>query len=224
VTLSSGASTADERREVAIRIAARGTSSEQQVTLCPSFAQAYNLLNLLAAVAAASALGPVADGELAVRFSSLRGERVELAGGVVLINDCYNANPMSMRAAIDDLAETAPGRRVAVLGDMLELGSAERALHRAVAEYAAQKGVELLAAVGPLAAEMAAAFPGETHAAADAEAAARALSSLLRERDTVLVKGSRGVGLERVAQLLAGERAAGREAKLSGATAAGGGG
>src|SRR4029077_10242081 len=88
----------------------------------PPSAQAHNLRNLLAAVAAAQALGIDPEPTLEVRFSALRGERIALSGEVVLVNDCYNANPMSMRAAIDDLAETAPARRVAVLGDMLELG------------------------------------------------------------------------------------------------------
>ena len=78
-----------------------------------------------------------------------------------MIDDCYNANPMSMRAAIDDLAETARGRRVAVLGDMLELGAEAPALHREIGEHAGERGVELLVAVGPLAAEIAAGFAGE---------------------------------------------------------------
>ena len=81
----------------------------KQISLRPSFSQPHNLSNLLAAVAAARALGVTPEGSLEVRFSALRGERIALAGGIVLINDCYNANPMSMRAAIDDLAETAPG-------------------------------------------------------------------------------------------------------------------
>ncbi len=68
--------------------------------------------------------GMTPHGRLEVEFSAMRGQRVALPGGVVLIDDCYNANPMSMRAAIDDLAATAPARRVAVLGDMLELGAA----------------------------------------------------------------------------------------------------
>ena len=69
----------------------------------------------------------------------------------MLINDCYNANPMSMRAAIDDLAATAPGRRVAVLGDMLELGGRVARFHREIGAYAAAQGVELLVTVGALA-------------------------------------------------------------------------
>jgi UDP-N-acetylmuramoyl-tripeptide--D-alanyl-D-alanine ligase len=181
------------------------------IALRPSFSQRHNLANLLAAVAAARALGITPEGELEVRFSALRGERIALPGGIVLVNDCYNANPMSMRAAIEDLTETAagptaghaPARRLAVLGDMLELGrEAGPALHREVGAYAHARGVEVLVTVGPLAAEMAAAFAGETHSVPDATAAGELLEGLLREGDTVLVKGSRGVGLERVAQIL----------------------
>ena len=143
----------------------------REIALRPSFAQAHNLRNLLAAVAAALALGIDPQGSLDVRFSALRGERRELPGGVVVIDDCYNANPMSMRAAIDDLAETAPARRVAVLGDMLELGPEAPRLHREIGLYAAERGVDLLVTVGPLAAEMRSEFAGESYAVADAEPA-----------------------------------------------------
>ena len=192
------------------------TGSPLRITLRPSFRQAHNLRNLLAAVAAARALGVTPDGSVRVRFSALRGERLALAGGVVLINDCYNANPMSMRAAIDDLAETAPARRVAVLGDMLELGPAAPRFHREIGEHAAARGVELLVTVGPLAAEMGGAFAGEAHSVPDAAAAAELLGTLLRDGDTVLVKGSRGVGLERVAEALgAGSAPTGRRGEAS---------
>jgi UDP-N-acetylmuramoyl-tripeptide--D-alanyl-D-alanine ligase len=175
----------------------------KRISLRPSFSQPHNLSNLLAAVAAARALGVTPVGSVEVCFSALRGERIALPGGIVLINDCYNANPMSMRAAIDDLAATAPARRLAVLGDMLELGADSPALHREIGAYAASRGVELLIAVGPLAAAMTGdAFAGEAHSVRDATAAAEMLGGLLRGGDTVLVKGSRGVGLERVAQML----------------------
>jgi UDP-N-acetylmuramoyl-tripeptide--D-alanyl-D-alanine ligase len=170
----------------------------EQVVLWPSFAQAHNLRNLLAAVGAARALGCTPEGRLEVRFSGMRGQRIELGRGIVLIEDCYNANPMSMRAAIEELSRTAPARRVAVLGDMLELGPDSPALHREIGEHARSQGVELLVTVGPLAAEIAQRFGGETHAVADAQAAAELLQELLQPEDTVLVKGSRGVGLERV--------------------------
>ncbi len=178
-------------------------TSAERVALRPSFAQSHNLLNLLAAVAAAQALGVTPAGRLEVSFSALRGERVDLPGGIVLINDCYNANPMSMRAALDDLAASAPARRVAVLGDMLELGASETELHHGVAAHAVARKVDLLVTVGPRAATMADAFiGGELHSVPDAKAAGELLRDLLRPTDMVLVKGSRGVGLELVAEQL----------------------
>jgi UDP-N-acetylmuramoyl-tripeptide--D-alanyl-D-alanine ligase len=181
---------------------APGGRGPARMALRPSFRQAHNLSNLLAAVAAARALGLTPTGELDVRFSGLRGERVRLPGGIVLIDDCYNANPMSMRAAIDDLIASAQGRRVAVLGDMLELGPEGAALHREIGSYAAERGVDVLVTVGQLAVQMGGAFGGEQRAAPDAHAAAELLAQLLLPGDTVLVKGSRGVGLERIAQTL----------------------
>ncbi len=175
----------------------------EQLQLIPSFAQAHNLRNLLAAVAAAGALGVVPSGRLEVTFSAMRGQRAELASGVLLIDDCYNANPMSMRAAIDDLAASPhSGRLLAVLGDMLELGPQGPALHREIGAHARRAGVEVLVTVGPLAAEMAEAFGGESRSLPDSEAAADAVPEMLRAGDTVLLKASRGVGLERVAAAL----------------------
>jgi UDP-N-acetylmuramoyl-tripeptide--D-alanyl-D-alanine ligase len=180
----------------------------ERIAVTPSFGQSHNLRNLLAAVAAARALGVTPTGRLEVEFSSLRGERIALANGIVLINDCYNANPMSMRAALDDLAESAQGRRVAVLGDMLELGAQERRMHREVGAYARARGVQLLVAVGPLAGEMGG-EEGAVYRVPDAGEAATLLGRLLRAGDIVLVKGSRGMGLERVAEALSGGVAGG---------------
>jgi len=154
--------------------------------------------NALAALAAARALGCEPRGMLDVALSALRGERVELPGPVVVIDDCYNANPMSMRAALDDLSATASGRRVAVLGDMLELGPDELRFHAEVGAYASACGVEILIAVGPLAAHMGARYGGEMHAVGDAAEAAELAVELVKPGDTVLVKASRGVGLEAV--------------------------
>jgi UDP-N-acetylmuramoyl-tripeptide--D-alanyl-D-alanine ligase len=121
---------------------------------------------------------------------------------VLLIDDCYNANPMSMRAAIDELAETDASRRVAVLGDMLELGEDAPRFHREIGARAAARGIDLLVTVGPLAALMREGFGRDARSVADAAAAAELLGGLLRAGDAVLVKGSRGVGLELVAQTL----------------------
>lgn len=168
------------------------------------FDSAHMRSNALAALAAARAIGVEPGGAVRVALSKLRGERIALAGDIVIVNDCYNANPMSMRAALDDLAETAPGRRVAVLGDMLELGPGERRFHAELGVWARQAGVEVLVTVGALAAHAGAGHGGDdVHAVRTAEEAARLLAELLEPGDTVLVKGSRGVGLEVVAEALA---------------------
>ncbi len=173
-----------------------------RIELQPSFSQPHNVRNLLAAVAAAGAVGVTPSGRLRVEFSAMRGQRSELPGDVLLIDDCYNANPMSMRAAIDDLAGAPAGRRVAVLGDMLELGEQGPALHREIGRHLSERGIELLVAVGPLAAQTAEAFPGESRSYPDAQAAAGQLAGLIEPGDAVLVKGSRGVGLEAVSAAL----------------------
>ncbi|HTQ67603.1 MAG TPA: UDP-N-acetylmuramoyl-tripeptide--D-alanyl-D-alanine ligase [Solirubrobacteraceae bacterium] len=182
----------EQRADGSVLLGDRGRTIE----LRPSFGQAHNLRNLLAAVAAARALGYTPAGEVQVEFSEMRGQRHPLAGGGVLIEDCYNANPMSMAAALEDLAASAPGRRVAVLGDMLELGPQAPGLHREAGVRAREAGVELLVAVGELGGEIAAGFAGEALTIPDAAAAARLVPELLAPGDTVLVKGSRGVGLE----------------------------
>ena len=161
------------------------------------FTSAHMLRNARAAVAAARAAGVEPRGRVDVQLSAMRGQRIELPGQIVVVNDCYNANPMSMRAALDDLAVSADGRRVAVLGDMLELGPDERRFHAEIGDHARAAGVELLVTVGPLAREM----HGDRAVDTAAEAAAL-VRELVRPGDTVLVKASRGVGLEVVAEAL----------------------
>jgi UDP-N-acetylmuramoyl-tripeptide--D-alanyl-D-alanine ligase len=181
----------------------------ERMALEVSFEQAHLRRNLLAAVAAARAVGVTASGRVELALSPGRGQRVALAGEVTLIDDCYNANPMSMRAALDDLAATARrerrSRRVAVLGDMLELGDAEVELHEEIGEYATAAGVDLLIAVGPRAQRIAERFDGDARVVPDASAAAELVPGVLESGDVLLVKGSRGVGLELVCQALAPE-------------------
>ncbi len=170
------------------------------------FLQAHLRRNLLPAVAAAEAVGVIPEGRITLELTAGRGEHLMLPGGVTLIDGCYNANPMSMRAALEDLADTvarAPGvRSVAVLGDMRELGPRGREYHRELGEKVARAGVELLVTVGPLAAAIAEPFEGELHSVPDAAAAAEIVPGLLRPRDVVLVKGSLAVGLERVCRAI----------------------
>ena len=168
------------------------------------FVEAYNLDNALAAIAVGVALGfpldAMADRAPGIVFSRLRGELVELPEEAILINDCYNANPISMRAALDHLASlSTEGRRLAVLGEMRELGPDAAAYHREIGEYARERGVERIIGVGVHASEY-----GPDQEVRDADAAADALAAELRPGDAVLVKGSRAVGLERVAEKLAG--------------------
>ena len=170
------------------------------------FTQAHLRRNLLPAVAAAHAIGVIADGRVALELSPGRGQRMALTGGVTLIDDCYNANPMSMRAALEDLAETTArmgdARPVAVLGDMLELGPRARDFHVELGREARRAGVEVLVTVGPLAGAIGEEFDGEVHRTESAAEAARVVPDLLRSGDIVLVKGSRGVGLELVCRTL----------------------
>jgi UDP-N-acetylmuramoyl-tripeptide--D-alanyl-D-alanine ligase len=175
-------------------IEARG----EQIELELPYREPYNLLNTLAAVAAAQALGVRVGGAVNVQFSSLRGEVVELPGGVVVVNDCYNANPMSMRAALDHLAQSPAERRIAVLGTMAELGEHSPDYHREIGEHAAARGVDLLVPVGEDALAYTAGFDGETQPVATPEEAGALLEEVARPGDRVLVKGSRSVGLERV--------------------------
>jgi UDP-N-acetylmuramoyl-tripeptide--D-alanyl-D-alanine ligase len=167
------------------------------------FTQEHLRADLLAAVAAARAAGVTPSGRVEVALSPARGQRIELPGGITVIDDCYNANPMSMRAALDDLPRTAGGARtVAVLGDMLELGPDERDFHRQIGERADAIGLDVLVTVGPLAAAIGERFDGETYPVADAGEAAALVPELLVPGDVVLIKGSRGVGLELVTEAL----------------------
>ena len=105
------------------------------------FAEQHNVTNALAAIGAGVALGfepgALAPGAADIGFSRFRGERLSLGDRITLVNDCYNANPVSMRAALDNLAEAEGGRRIAVLGVMAELGPEGPAFHEGSASMRA---------------------------------------------------------------------------------------
>jgi UDP-N-acetylmuramyl pentapeptide synthase len=164
-----------------------------------SYAARHQLANTRFAVAVAECLElPLPEGTLAVEFSKHREEERELPGGGLLLNDCYNANPVSMRAALEHLTERAAGRRrVAVLGDMRELGPDGPAYHEEIGRLIRELGIEDVIAVG----ELARAYGGEW--VATAQDAADRLPQVLRPGDVVLVKGSLAVGLSVVAENLA---------------------
>jgi UDP-N-acetylmuramoyl-tripeptide--D-alanyl-D-alanine ligase len=139
----------------------------------------------------------MADRAADIGFSRFRGERLELPGGIVLVNDCYNANPVSMRAALDHLASLGAERSVAVLGEMGELGPESAAFHRAVGEHARTAGIDFVVGVGAPARDY---DPDEL--VADPGEAAELLAARLEPGDAVLIKGSRSAGLEAVAERL----------------------
>jgi len=189
----------------------------------------HTLENTLAAAAACYAAGlPVArcvSGLADVEFSRGRGQVME-AGGLYVIDDTYNANPAAMRAALDELAQVAArrkGRAVAVLGDMLELGSDQERFHSEVGRYAAEVGVRMLWGVGPLATAMVEGFRDWWKASGEDESQWTAghvsscetwspIISALQSGDVVLLKGSRSVRLENVVRRVVDQTRMGRPA------------
>jgi UDP-N-acetylmuramoyl-tripeptide--D-alanyl-D-alanine ligase len=176
----------------------------------------HNVQNALAAAAAAWVLDVPVD-DIAAGLADFkpcpgRMELIELADDLLILDDSYNANPLSMRAALDALHDLGrPGRRIAVLGDMLELGHAARDLHREVGLLAAERA-DWLFTLGELARDIAAGAAehglDNTHivASTTVEALVSQLLPLLQPGDRVLVKGSRGMRMEQISALLRGSQ------------------
>ncbi len=173
----------------------------------------HNAVNAAAAAAAALSLGctdrEIVRGLLEVRTVGRRLRIERLPSGVLLVDDCYNANPASMKAALLTLRQLAgQGRALAALGDMLELGATEGDLHRELGRDAAAAGLAALAAFGPRArltrdaAVLAGLAPPDAFHTEDPQALAAFLRERLRPGDVLLVKGSRGMKLERLVEAL----------------------
>ena len=181
-----------------------GESFEVQIPL-PGI---HMVLNALAATAVGLQLG-LDTAQIAAGIASVEAvkgrSRVIDAGKLVLIDDCYNANPVSMQAAIAML-QKALGRKVAVLGDMFELGENEKQMHAQIGTYAAENGVDCLICAGALSENMyeAAKAAGMTnvHHFADREELLQHLPTLLQEGDSVLIKASHGMGYDKIVEAL----------------------
>ena len=188
--LSTSALLEVDHRQVAVRIRS------------PGMHLAHNAAAALA-VAWGLGLDPAASAEAMADYQpvGMRLRRESLPGGVSVINDAYNANPESMRASLRMLSGLS-GRRFAVLGDMLELGSDEIELHRDVLGHAVGQGLDLVLVVGERMAAAAAAHES-VRCCTSHEEAAEFLAAQLSSGDTLLVKGSRGARMERVLHLLA---------------------
>jgi UDP-N-acetylmuramoyl-tripeptide--D-alanyl-D-alanine ligase len=223
VTFSVVAGSAGDFRAVDVRLDEMGRASFTLVTPSGSAPVAlrvygaHQVPNSLAAAALAAELGlgldEIADGlSTAVARSRWRMEVTARADGVVVINDAYNANPESVRAALDALTHMArDGRAFAVLGHMAELGDSSAAAHVEVGSYAASKGVAALIAVGGEAAlvldgaRSVRSWHGEAVAVPDGSAAVELLRDKLKPGDVVLVKASRAASMESAAAELLAE-------------------
>jgi len=181
------------QREFSLRLAAAG---------------AHNVRNALAAIACALAIGihkrAIVQG--LESFVPVNGRLQHKLGrnGATVVDDTYNANPDSVKAAIDVLA-LAPAPRVLVLGDMGEVGSEGRKFHEEIGAYASGRGIDHLLTLGELAASAANAFGARARHHDSLDTLNEAVSALVTPRTTVLVKGSRFMRMERVVQQLAGE-------------------
>ena len=217
-----GESTGADVRAVDVAVDARGRSRFGVATRAGSASVSLRLVgrhhvsNALAAVAVALESGiPLEDAAVAVSaaepLSRWRMEVGQTADGVTVINDAYNANPESMRAALETLAHVGrSGSTWAVLGPMAELGSATDTEHAAAGRACAELGIDHVVAVGDgarLIADAASAAGVDAVRCDDADAAAALVRSRAASGDTVLVKASRSAGLERVAGVLSAARA-----------------
>ncbi|MEI9811309.1 MAG: UDP-N-acetylmuramoyl-tripeptide--D-alanyl-D-alanine ligase [Acidobacteriota bacterium] len=165
----------------------------------------HNISNILAGIATASIFGvepsQLVDRVRQLRPAKMRGERI-IHNGILIYNDCYNSNPDAVRAMLDVLRDTPARRRIAVLGEMLELGHWAEPLHRGVGNYAAACGINVLVGIRGAACYMldAAKRSGFQDDAAfffdDAQSAGELVRSLAQPGDAILFKGSRGVHVE----------------------------
>jgi UDP-N-acetylmuramoyl-tripeptide--D-alanyl-D-alanine ligase len=181
---------------------ARFSVAGRTVELELPFTQRHLAVNVLAALHAYDALGlpldAVSEGAGDIRLSPWRGEEIELPDGGFVVNDAYNANPDSMRAALEHLAARAGSRRrVAILGEMAELGESSSSYHREVGALAAQLGIEVVGVGEP------ARLYDPVAWAPDADGAVAVARGYLRSGDAILVKASRAVGLEGIASEIA---------------------
>ena len=166
----------------------------------------HSVSNILAGLAVAQLYGiapeRLVDAVKNLQPGKMRGERFD-SYGVLILNDCYNSNPDAVKAMLDVLRDTPARRRIAVLGEMLELGRWAEPLHRDVGNYAAAQGIDVLVGIRGAAWSLvdAAKLTGLSAGAAlffdDPVEAGRALRSIAQPGDAILFKGSRGVHVER---------------------------
>lgn len=174
---------------------------DRDIDIALSLAGRFNILNALAAASVADEFG-ISPEDIKQGLESFKGVPLRLTikdlFGALVINDVYNANPASMEEAVKELMRIKRKRTIAVLGDMFELGEFSGDAHRKLVRSLSQMNVDVFVAVGPEMALASSEFSGVCYSADDAVAARSILLSICREGDTILVKGSRGMRMERV--------------------------
>ena len=206
-TITFGLSESSDVRATDVELTAEGLRFRVDKTPFESpLAGRHNLMNLLAGIAVANEFGiPARDLTEAVKNftpGAMRGERF-LHNGILILNDCYNSNPDAARAMIDALRDTPAKRRIAVLGEMLELGRWAEALHRDVGSYAARQGIDVLVGIRGEACHLVDAAREAGYAVdaafffSDPTEAGDQLRRIAQPGDVILFKGSRGTHIER---------------------------
>jgi UDP-N-acetylmuramoyl-tripeptide--D-alanyl-D-alanine ligase len=173
----------------------------RSIRMAPKISGRFNIYNILAA-AAVGTLFAVDISAIKAAVDSFTGVPMRLEyremDGMTVISDVYNANPASMAEAVKELARAKRGRSIAVLGDMLELGPYAEESHRAIGRMMSRLMVDIFIAVGPLMAVAASEFRGKAYTATNSQEAAELLKDVWQKADTVLIKGSRGMRMEKV--------------------------
>jgi len=176
-------------------------SDKRRIAVNLQLSGAFNIYNALAAASAADALGigleDIKNGLESFGGVPMRLEIIEMLGALV-INDVYNANPASMEEALKELVRLKRKRTIAVLGDMLELGGYAQEAHKKLLRLTSDLKIDVLVAVGPEMARAAEEFKGTCYKSESSDSARSVLLSICREGDAILIKGSRGMRMEKV--------------------------
>lgn len=196
-----------EIRATDIRLREKGSifnlhdGENKSIEVCPKISGMFNIYNLLAAASVGYLFNiDLLDVKNAVDSFTGVPMRLEFKqlNGINFISDVYNANPASMDEAIKELVRIKRGRKIAVLGDMLELGSYEEEAHRRLGRLMSGLPIDIFIAVGPLMAFAASEFSGSVYKLPSAGEAGKLLRDICKKGDTVLIKGSRGMNMDKV--------------------------
>jgi UDP-N-acetylmuramoyl-tripeptide--D-alanyl-D-alanine ligase len=178
-------------------------SDKRKITVNLQLSGMFNICNALAAASAADALDTglddIKNGLESFGGVPMRLEIKEMLGAMV-INDVYNANPASMEEALKELVRLKRKRTIAVLGDMLELGGYTGEAHKTLVRLASDLKIDVLIAVGPEMSRAAGEFRGTCYQTENSVSARSIVFSICHEGDAILIKGSRGMCMERVSQ------------------------